>query len=151
MFHKEACVAKLLGTHLSVQVHKKVKFPWRDNSSLAVKGLKTREIYCWKIPILYRTKQFRTQISSDKIFAEIKCPSKKYNAKVINLNKKYSTTLRICILWWFENLEKKVFNSLQNEPFIKLLIPSIEFYRPIWSFQVIRKTKLPIIWKRKKG
>ena len=38
--HKEAWVAKLLGTHLSIQVHKKVKFSWRDNSSLAVKGLR---------------------------------------------------------------------------------------------------------------
>ena len=37
--HKEAWVAKLLGTHLSIQVQKKVKFSWRDNSSLAVKGL----------------------------------------------------------------------------------------------------------------
>ena len=37
--HREAWVAKLLGTHLSIQVHKKVKFSWRDNSSLAVKGL----------------------------------------------------------------------------------------------------------------
>ena len=41
--HKEAWVVKLLGTHLSIQVHKKVKFSWRDNSPLAhkerVKGL----------------------------------------------------------------------------------------------------------------
>ena len=34
-------VAKLLGTHVSIQVHKKVKFSTRDNSSLAVKGLNT--------------------------------------------------------------------------------------------------------------
>ena len=40
MLHKEAWVAKLLGTHLSIQVHKKVKFSWRDNSPLALKGLK---------------------------------------------------------------------------------------------------------------
>ena len=40
VLHKEAWVAKLLGTHISIQVHKKVKFLWRDNSSLAVKGLK---------------------------------------------------------------------------------------------------------------
>ena len=39
VLHKEAWVAKLLGTHLSVQVHKKVKFSWRNNSSLAVNGL----------------------------------------------------------------------------------------------------------------
>ena len=39
VLHKEACVAKLLGTHLSVQVHEKVKFSGRDISSLAVKGL----------------------------------------------------------------------------------------------------------------
>ena len=37
--HKEAWVEKLLGTHLSIQVHKKVKFSRRDSSSLAVKGL----------------------------------------------------------------------------------------------------------------
>ena len=28
VLHKEAWVAKLLGTHLSIQVHKKVKFSW---------------------------------------------------------------------------------------------------------------------------
>ena len=39
--HKEAWVAKLLVTHLSIQVHKKVKFSWQDNSSLAVKGLRS--------------------------------------------------------------------------------------------------------------
>ena len=39
VLHKEAWVAKLLGTHLSIQVHKKVLFSRRDNSSLAVKGL----------------------------------------------------------------------------------------------------------------
>ena len=39
MLHKEAWVAKLLGTHLSIQVHKKLKFSWRDNSTLALKGL----------------------------------------------------------------------------------------------------------------
>ena len=39
VLHKEAWVAKLLGTHLSIKVHKKVKFSRRDNSSLAVKGL----------------------------------------------------------------------------------------------------------------
>ena len=38
VLHKEAWFAKLLGTHLSIQVHKKVKFPWRDNSPLALKG-----------------------------------------------------------------------------------------------------------------
>ena len=38
VLHKAAWVAKLLGTHISVQVHKKVKFSWRDNSSLAVQG-----------------------------------------------------------------------------------------------------------------
>ena len=35
--HKEAWVAKLLGTHLSIQVHKKVKF------SLKVKGLRNHK------------------------------------------------------------------------------------------------------------
>ena len=45
VLHKEAWVAKLLGTHLSIQVHKKVKFSRRDNSSLAVKGLKASIIY----------------------------------------------------------------------------------------------------------
>ena len=40
VFHKVACIAKLLGTHLSM-VHKKVKFSWQDNySPLALKGLK---------------------------------------------------------------------------------------------------------------
>ena len=39
VLHKEAWVTKLLGTHLSIQVHKKVKFSWRDNSTLALKGL----------------------------------------------------------------------------------------------------------------
>ena len=42
VIHKEAWVAALLGTHLSVQVHKKVKFLWRDSSSLAIKGSKNR-------------------------------------------------------------------------------------------------------------
>ena len=37
VLHKEAWVAKLLGTHLSVQVHKKVKF---NNLPLELKGLK---------------------------------------------------------------------------------------------------------------
>ena len=37
VLHKEAWVAKLLGTHFSIHVHK--KFSRRDNSSLAVKGL----------------------------------------------------------------------------------------------------------------
>ena len=40
--HKEAWVAKLLGTHLSIQVHKKVKFSWRNNSSLALKELRVK-------------------------------------------------------------------------------------------------------------
>ena len=44
VLHKEAWVAKLL-THLSIQVHKKVKFSWRDNSSLAVKGLNIFKYY----------------------------------------------------------------------------------------------------------
>ena len=39
VLHKEAWVAKLLGTHLSIQVHKKIKFSRRDNSFLAVKEL----------------------------------------------------------------------------------------------------------------
>ena len=39
VLHKEAWVAKLLGTHLSIQVHKKVKFSWRVHSTLALKGL----------------------------------------------------------------------------------------------------------------
>ena len=39
VLHKEAWVVKLLGTHLSIQVHKKVEFSRRDISSLAVKGL----------------------------------------------------------------------------------------------------------------
>ena len=39
VLHKEAWITTLLGTHLSIQVHKKVKFSWRDNSFLAVKGL----------------------------------------------------------------------------------------------------------------
>ena len=39
VLHKEAWFTKLLGTHLSIQVHKKVKFSWRDNSPLALKGL----------------------------------------------------------------------------------------------------------------
>ena len=39
VLHKEAWVAKLLGTHLSIQVHKKLKFSWRDNSTLTLKGL----------------------------------------------------------------------------------------------------------------
>ena len=37
--HKEAWVAKILGTHLSIQIHKKVKFSWQVNSPLALKGL----------------------------------------------------------------------------------------------------------------
>ena len=40
VLHKEAWVAKLLGTHLSVRVNKQVKFSLRDNSSLALKELK---------------------------------------------------------------------------------------------------------------
>ena len=48
MLHKEALVAKLLGTNLSIQVHKKVKFSRRDNSSLAVKGL----IPCLQVKIV---------------------------------------------------------------------------------------------------
>ena len=40
MLHKGAWVATLLGTHLGIQGYKKVKFPWQDISSLAVKGLK---------------------------------------------------------------------------------------------------------------
>ena len=39
MLHKEAWVAKFLGTHLSIQVHKRVKFSWRANSPLALKRL----------------------------------------------------------------------------------------------------------------
>ena len=38
-YTKEAWVAKLLGTHLSIQVHEKGKFSRWDNSSLAVEGL----------------------------------------------------------------------------------------------------------------
>ena len=48
VLHKEAWVEKLLGTRLSIQVHKKVKFSLRDNSSLALKGLKQE-----KLSILY--------------------------------------------------------------------------------------------------
>ena len=39
VLHKEAWIAKLLGNHLSIQAHKKIKFSWRDNSPLALKGL----------------------------------------------------------------------------------------------------------------
>ena len=39
VLHKEAWAAKLLGTHLSVQDYKKVKFSWLDNLPLALKGL----------------------------------------------------------------------------------------------------------------
>ena len=39
VLHKEAWVATLLGTHLSIQVQKMVKFSRTDISSLAVKGL----------------------------------------------------------------------------------------------------------------
>ena len=39
MLHKEAWVAALLGTHLSIQVHKKVQFSRRNILFLAVKGL----------------------------------------------------------------------------------------------------------------
>ena len=39
VLHKEAWVTTLLGTLLEVQDHKKVNFPGRDNSSLAVMGL----------------------------------------------------------------------------------------------------------------
>ena len=42
VLHKEAWVATLLGTHLSIQVHKKVKFSERDISFLAVKALAGR-------------------------------------------------------------------------------------------------------------
>ena len=42
VLHKEAWVAKLLGTHLSIQVHKKVKFSCWYNSPLALKGLVSR-------------------------------------------------------------------------------------------------------------
>ena len=35
VLHKEAWVAALLDTHLSIQVHKKVKFSGRDISFLA--------------------------------------------------------------------------------------------------------------------
>ena len=41
VLHEEAWVAKLLGTtHLGIKVHKKVKFSCRNNSTLALKGLK---------------------------------------------------------------------------------------------------------------
>ena len=39
VLHRGAWVATLLGTLLGVQDYKKVKFPERDISSLAVKGL----------------------------------------------------------------------------------------------------------------
>ena len=39
VLHEEAWVAKILGTHLSVQVHKKVKFSRRNNSTLVIKGV----------------------------------------------------------------------------------------------------------------
>ena len=44
VLHKEAWVVMLLGTHLSIQVHKKVKFSLRDNSSFAVNVLKVMNI-----------------------------------------------------------------------------------------------------------
>ena len=40
VLHKRAWVAALLGTHLRIQDHKKVKFSGQDISSLAVKGLR---------------------------------------------------------------------------------------------------------------
>ena len=43
LLHKGAWVAMLVGSLLGVQDYKKVKFPGRDNSSLAVKGLKSME------------------------------------------------------------------------------------------------------------
>ena len=45
VLRKERRVAALLGIHLSVQVHKKVKFSERDISFLAVKGL--RQFFCF--------------------------------------------------------------------------------------------------------
>ena len=39
MLHKETWVAAFLGTHLSIQVHKKAQFSRRDIFFLVVKGL----------------------------------------------------------------------------------------------------------------
>ena len=41
---KEEWVAALLGSHISIQVHEKVKFSGRDISFLAVKELKKENI-----------------------------------------------------------------------------------------------------------
>ena len=50
VLRKGALVATLLGTYLSIQVHKKVKFSRRDISSLVVKGLRqgvqNESIFC---------------------------------------------------------------------------------------------------------
>ena len=45
VLHKEAWVAKLLGTHLSIQVHKRPNFQEEISSFLAVKGLTGRKKY----------------------------------------------------------------------------------------------------------
>ena len=56
MLYKEAWVTTLLGTHLSIQVHKKVRFSRRDISSLAVKGLDFIRLTCrnglWEFVIM---------------------------------------------------------------------------------------------------
>ena len=65
--HKETWVAKLLGTQLSIQVHKKVKFSGRDILFFAVKGLINcsflflQIVYCY----LFLLKILDQQITTD--------------------------------------------------------------------------------------
>ena len=61
VLHKETWFAMLLGTHLRIQVHKKVKFSGWDISYLAVKELKISQIfYC-----ILNSFQFWTSLSSN--------------------------------------------------------------------------------------
>ena len=75
-------MANFLGTNYSIQVHKKVKFSRRDNSSLAVKGLnnniKKKLVYSFQKVVKNHNFVTASQIDEDKEVVEMAEKSIKY-------------------------------------------------------------------------
>ena len=69
MLHKEAWVVTLLGTHLSIQVHKKVKFSEKLSRSW-LKGLRNTSKETMKFIACYTSKM---KVSLMKMVSDVEC------------------------------------------------------------------------------
>ena len=69
VLHKEEWVAKLLDTHLSIQVHKRVKFTRRDNSPLALKVLKNKILQAHFEPFIHNSYEKKKQKKNSNLYS----------------------------------------------------------------------------------